>query len=295
MIHTNATAHAQSAPGLAALFGLTLLLASAGSPVLAEEGSDWKLALESAAAHADRPVPLAHPARLGASELEALLRGLIKGERGFLGRSSQRSVFRADEAGVIAAGLAEYLARATADQQARFAWFSQDGGTLGQLRKTEAVVFVDAQERLNLAFTTIHDFAGPDRDFFEFMALSRQDPFSITRSLVQLVGLPEGMEAVAAAAGDRYPLWVRTTSATLPSVRPVAEPGEQGREVVPAAVQSAAAAAPPPVPVTQPPALGSRQAVRDRLEFLKELYDSGLITEAEYAERRKEALDRLDP
>ncbi len=34
--------------------------------------------------------------------------------------------------------------------------------------------------------------------------------------------------------------------------------------------------------------------IRQRLEFLKALYDDGLISEAEYEEQRREALRRLD-
>ncbi|MGY6555378.1 MAG: hypothetical protein ACXIUM_12755 [Wenzhouxiangella sp.] len=226
--------------------------------------------------------PVAHPAEISASELSRALASLGYGERGLLGRSRSQAIFDAEELSALVPLLRDALGRAQPNQQVRFASFSRRSGALSQLFRTEGVLFVDAEQRLNLVFAGIHEFAGPDEDFFAFLALSNRDPMSLQRSLVRLeLGAGDWTEHDDAA------LWVRRRLGAEP------EPAAQAAVAAPT---PAVPAASEPAAVSSAPAAGSslETQVRQRLEFLRGLYEDGLISEEEYAQQRREALQRLD-
>lgn len=266
-----------------------LCTALAGLPAWAD--NEPLLRLEPAPGHAGQRLPLAHPATISADELARALGVLDFVERGLLGRSSRNPVFGSDEVAVLSPLLAEALGRAEASEQVRFASFSRRGGTLSQLLKTEAVSFIDGEGLLNVAFVGIHEFAGADVDFFDFLALSDRDPLVIDRSLLRLADDTPGW-----TVREDRPLWTRHDPTTPlpadPTPAPTAAPAAPEPVAPPAAAEAdestPAIAAPPAAP-------GTLEAeIRQRLEFLKRLYEDGLITEEEYEGQRREALRRLE-
>ena len=261
----------------------------AGLPAWAD--NEPLLRLEPAPGHAGQQLPLAHPATISADELTRVLGSLEFIERGLLGRSSRNPVFSSEEIAVLSPLLAAALGRADASEQLRFASFSRRGGTLSQLLKTEAVSFIDGEGRLNVAFVGIHEFAGADADFFDFLALSDRDPLVVERSLLRLAD-----DAAGWTVREERPLWARHDPTTplpvAPARSPAAAPAAPEPVVPPAAAEAedrtAAIAAPPA------PARTMETEIRQRLEFLKGLYEDGLISEEEYEQQRREALRRLE-
>lgn len=229
-----------------------------------------------------------HPATISEAEIARALGSLEYRERGLLGRSRGQTVFSDEELRALAPLLSDALERAQPAEQLRFASFSRRSGALSQLFRTEAVLFVDTDQQLNLVFAGIHEFAGPDEDFFAFLALTQRDPFSIQRSLVRLdTGRADWTEHGEAA------LWVRhgrgiQAEATAERSHPASTPEAPGVMELDPAPSS-------PGAVVEAGARGSLEAqVRQRLEFLRGLYEDGLISEEEYQDQRREALQRLN-
>lgn len=278
------------------ILGLGILLALQA----AWADTEPRLRIEDAPGAPGQHLPLSHPVELSSSELATLLASLEFSEGGLLGRSSRSAVFGSDEAQTLASELVAALARASAAQQVRFASFNRGSGTIGQLRKTEGVVFVDRERQLNIAFTGIQEFAGPDSDFFAFLELTQRNPLNIERSLVRLRSERASQQGVALELIDGRPLWVRIG---LNSLAAISTTGSSAVESVPAA--AAERAAPSPATITGTPAAvapitpsaqpdsGVQAEIRQRLEFLKSLHEDGLITAEEYEQQRREALRRL--
>lgn len=272
------------------LTGLLLVFLAAITPAPVEGAP--LIQLEAATGHPDPGLPLSHPAAVEPELLASLLDRLEYVEAGLFGRTTTREVFSAEEISVLAPVLAEALGRASNSERVRFASFSRRSGVLGQPLKTEAVTFVDAGGHLNLAFTDIHAFAGADEDYFAFLDLGNRDPLGIDSSLLRL----HSSDAVWAAIANR-PLWARTrlTGAITPAPsdpsapainQPAAEPrtGPSPSMTEDARAESAQSES----------ADRLRAQIRQRLEFLRSLYEDGLITEEEFQEQRREALRRLD-
>ena len=251
--------------------------------------------LEPAVGHAEQSRPLNHPKAVDGDRLAGLLASLSYEEPGLLGRTTQRNVFADEELDTLVPLLVEALAEAGPAEQIRFASFSRRSGLLGQQLKTEAVAFIDSADQFNLAFTDVHTFAGPDEDYFEFLALSNHDPLTIDRHLLRL----DSDSAAWSLQSDR-PLWTLAELSASAVAPPPPELAADEPEQHPA---TAAAPTPTQTPSAEPAdheqtsgesAAGMEAEIRQRLEFLKALYDDGLISEAEYEEQRREALRRLD-
>ncbi|TVS12862.1 MAG: hypothetical protein EA419_03575 [Wenzhouxiangella sp.] len=220
-------------------------------------------------------------------------------EAGLLARSSEQAVFGTEELDELVAALSRALATAGPGQQARFASFSRRGGTLGQLRKTEGVAFVDRDDRLNLAFVGVQEFAGPDEDFFRFLELSDRNPLTDGRSLITLQSDHPGHRSLPEQDRRPLPLWIRVDLSTA-STQPERTAGPAVSDDPVPTGEDAEADIPEPAsaPVTAtPPSTeedGTQHQVRRRLEFLKELHEDGLISTEEYQQQRREVLQRLD-
>ena len=284
------------AAGMGPLVRLTMrlavvLLCAAAVALPAWADSEPKLRLEPVPGRSGQHLPLAHPAEISGDELVDLLNSLTYRESGLFQRSSGQSVFSAEELSSLAPRLAEALARASASEQVRFASFSRRSGALSQLLKTEAVLFVDAEGFLNLAFAGIHEFAGPDTDFFAFLDLSDRDPLTTERSLLRL----DTSAPVWATRKDR-PLWAQTNLSAQPTAAgPTADPVETLETEIAAPEEHAQPTEPAATHAPEPgpdPTLEAQ--VRQRLEFLMGLYEDGLISQEEYEQQRREALRRLN-
>ncbi len=270
------------------LVALLLFFLASSAPLWADNSP--LLRVESASGHSGQQLPLGHPAVLSEGGLAELLGQLEYREPGLFGRDSSRKVFTSDEISALAPRLVEALGQAGSTEQVRFASFSRRSGALGQQLKTEAIAFIDSQGRFNLAFSGIHEFAGPDQDYFDFLALGDRDALAIDSHLLRLDGAND-----AWSVREDRPLW---TLAELPAQAATDQPPAAARPPSPQP-----AVAPPPAPAQSGAPEGEaedtveqsvQQQVRQRLEFLKGLYEDGLITEQEYEQQRRAALRGLD-
>lgn len=259
----------------------------------------------------DRPVSMgyAHPARVPAAVIDDILAELAyMAPPRIWGDPEQQPVFQQQERRRLAPALRLALAKATPDQRIRFISFNRGGGLLfSDRRKTEAVVYVDDRQHLNMAFSDINTALQSDQRP-EATSPARQDPFEIQSTDTPLVA--EAGYIVHHRPGDadeNRPMWVEVDLAKAKAAgrqekRPndsespaqPAKPGEtppDAQSPAPAKKGKAASESPEATPDQWQK---DKQKIRTRLEYLKELYDDGLIDQAEYEAQKKQILKKID-
>ena len=238
-----------------------------------------------------------HPFNIDAQDLRTLLSQLeYMAEPMIYGKPEQKPVFQAVEIDRLVPALADALSAADGNQRVRFVSYNRGGGLLfKKRRRTSGVAFVRPDNRLNLAFADLN---------FEILTnemenISRgdeyPDPLRIKSSYTPIVA-PDYIEHARTEKGKPYPLWIVADldGVPAPSATPAAQP-VSGSESQP----GAGVASPPTTEAGAPAAQGRdnwetrRQENREKLEYLKELYESGLIDEAEYKAQKEKLLDQL--
>jgi len=245
------------------------------------------------------PQKYSHPYAMDISALEKLMQELKYVEKGGLTSAEKQSpVFQSAEIVRLAPALAEALTKADADQRVRFTSFNQGKALIFSVpRKTEGVMFVETAGRLNLAFNLINAKRQPSEATAVAPVYSTADPLRIKASDTPLAATAPYAKLHEFATGERAPLWVvadleelkqATAAAPAPVVKaePAAAPAEAplaGTEGTPAD-KSAADRAPEEMPTGE---------IKNKLKFLKELLDEGLISEEDYAGKKMELLERI--
>lgn len=251
-----------------------------------------------------------HPFNIDAQNLRTLLSQLeYMAEPMIYGKPEQKPVFQAVEIDRLVPALAEALSKADANQRVRFVSYNRGGGLLfKKRRRTSGVAFVRPGNHLNLAFADVN---------FEILTnemenISRgdefPDPLRIKSSYTPIVA-PDYIEHALTKKGKPYPLWIVADLDGVPAPSATAATAEalSGQPATPAAQpvsgsesQPGAGVASPPTTETGAPAAQGRadwetrrQENREKLEYLKELYESGLIDEAEYKAQKEKLLDQL--
>jgi hypothetical protein len=263
-----------------------------------------------------------HPVSVDPVALRALL------ARVQLPGSKNEPLFNKDELDEIVPPLAQALARATPEQDVSFSVSGQHGllGPLALRLATTARVFF-ADNSMNLIFGLVRrEVEAQFRATGYQMALEPGKRAEAVDRTVKLAATPGATNrradwlvldpkaaapAVAAPALPAPALVVPApaaapapASATAPAATPAA-PATAAPPPAPAASAPAAAAVPPP-PATvapQPPRAPAPAAAPDaealyrntseRLKALQKLRDTGVITEQEYQEKRREILKAL--
>jgi hypothetical protein len=207
-------------------------------------------------------------------------------------------VFQAAEIERLAPVLAETLAKADAGRRIRFISFNQ-GKTwiLSYPRKTEGVLFVEPSGRLNIAFNLINSRLQTSEISAIDPIYSSADPLKIKESDAPLSSLPPYAQLHKFQAGEQAPMWVVADLEKLKeSVGTAPPPTVDATEKV--------SPAPAPRPETREAPVGKaapdrapeatfEESIRNKLQFLKELRDEGLISEEDYNLKKKELLDRI--
>ena len=247
----------------------------------------------------DQP-PYQHPYMIELADLEKLMGVLTYTDKsGLMDREKPRPVFQAVEIDRLAPVLAESLAKAHASQRIHFASFNQGKGFLifSNSRKTEGVIFVDPNGRLNFAFT----FINADRDPSETSAINYTfpsvDPLKIETSKTTLSPTAPYAELHQFENGKQAPMWVvidlqKAKEATGTTTAPMVKGTE---EASPAATPKAATMATPAEPTApaKAPEDMLKEDIKNNLRYLKELLDEGLISEKDYADKKMELLDKI--
>jgi len=240
-----------------------------------------------------------HPHKVEASDLATLLEGLNYGEkRGLTGSEEQSRVFQTVEIDRLAPALAEALAKADAGQRIRFTSFNQ-GKTLifSVPRKTEGVIFIEPAGRLNVAFNFINAKRQPSEATAIAPTYASVDPLKIKTAETTLLATAPYAQLHTFADGEQAPMWVdvdleKLQKSPRAAAAPVVEPSTAAPPAVaPKGVTDAAPvekAAPTPAPDDT-----LKAEIKNKLRYIKELLDEGLISETDYTDKKRELLDKI--
>ena len=236
----------------------------------------------------------AHPCIIDDMVLATILKGILYDEhKWFFGDPKQVPVFFGKEVTQLAPALADALAKADSNQRIRFKSHNMGGGLLfAARRENEGVIFIKPQNKLNIAFNMINEELDASDDVETTSYRSRKDPLRILTSNTPLH--PRGWYTIHISEEDSKPntMWavvdISKPPVDLPPEIVVLKDKPDVEEVI---------VIPADVPVDVPPAKekGSDEGenLRKSLEFLKELFEAGLISEKDYEMKKKELLDGI--
>jgi len=241
-----------------------------------------------------------HPYEMEIPKLEKLMGDLNYVEKGGLMRKEEQSpVFQADEIERLGPAMAEALQKADASQRVRFASFNQGKALVFSVsRKTEGVLFVDQAGRLNIAFNFINlNRQGSETTAIDY-PFSGIDPLKINSSNVTLSAPAPYAELHEFETGKPAPMWVvadveKMQESTGPATAPMVDSREKLVPAVLPQVEVQGAPVEEPVP-GQSSEENLGEDIKIKLRYLKELLDEGLISEQDYARKKKELLDKID-
>ena len=240
------------------------------------------------------------PRAIDLTELKTVMGDLQYTEKaGLMNNIKQRPVFQQTEIDRLAPVLAATLAKADAGQRLRFISFNQGQTAIfSESRKTEGVVFIDSTGRLNFAFNYINAKRLPSETSAIYASYAEVDPTKIKSSDTPISASAPYLEMRQLETGEPAPLWVVADLGKIKesiSIRPVPV-SKATAEMPPAAAQQTDAAVTPAektVPAATPDVM-LNQEIKNKLKYLKELLDEGLITEKDYESKKQELLDKID-
>jgi len=241
----------------------------------------------------------AHPYEIEISYLEKLMGDLKYVEKSGLMRTEKQSpVFQASEIGRLAPVLALTLAKADASQRIRFISFNQGDFLIFSVsRKTEGVIFIEPAGRLNIAFNFINYSRQPGENTAISPSFSSIDPLKIQTSETTISATVPYAKLHKFETGKDAPMWFvadleklkeSNSTATLPII--------QTKEGPPPAVAPKAEIKDAPFEKTEPIQASEdvlKEEIRNKLKYLKELFDEGLISEKDYTVKKMELLDKI--
>ena len=269
-----------------------------------------------------------HPYDMDSRDLKVLFTQLdYLDEPAIYGDPEQKPVFQKEEIDRLAPALTDALAAAEPHQRVRFISYNRGGGLLFRKdRKTRGVLFVEAGHRLNLAFSYVN-YEIREKELQRFSpAEETLNPLAVKSSDTPIV-VPAYAAHKQMADGGKYPMWIRANmdkieqaAKAVPESQPqapsteTAEPAKTDKSTAddkqPAAESQPAEKAPaekmapePTAPKAAPEskakspadAWESRKAeIKERLEYLKDLYESDLIDTEEYDAQKKKLLKQLE-
>jgi len=265
------------------LSALLLFAAGCGGPrwqdAAVDAQDDYTIRIQHRVAEETAGMPnYKHPVDITARELAFFMNDLAYTSRSIIAESAKRPVFQDKEIDRLAPVLARALGALGPNERIAVTSFNRGGGLIFEKRrKTEAVIFMDGNNRLNVAFAVINEEIPPDQTMSAAAKEPPGDPMTVRSSSTSLAITADYMQPHDREDGKAYPMWVKADVKGLKMAAKAAERPED---------------APEDVPVTDPEK--RRDQIRSQLEYLKELHDDGLITETEYDEKRRELLERIE-
>lgn len=242
-----------------------------------------------------------HPCKLNQHVVAAFLKGLDYQDGGFLFKRARKyPIFQESEIARLAPAITAALAKANANQRVAFTSYSRGGEFIFKHRRiTKGILFVKPKNELNIAFSLIDYNLNPNREYEVPPELAGRDPLTIRISGTGTRAAPTAPYAKrhVFANGDKSPVWIVANINDLKAaVRAESRPAKPALAVEPASETPPAAGKTVSTPVETPPA-GSMQTreekVEKRLQFLKNLYDKGLINQKEYDRKKSEVLQEI--
>lgn len=255
----------------------------------------------------------AHPHEIDSAALARLMLDLTYVERtGLMARDTSNQVFQAVEINRLVPALAGALKAADDSQRVRFTSYNRGKGLIFSVaRETEGVLFVDSGDQLNVAFTKINAEIDPNSANVFPEDFSRIDPLGIKSADTVLNPIPPYGRSYSFEKGKDAPMWM------VADLKGLKQAAEKVPAMVPAIVESvpretkASTAAPaqpdivpepvaaqtPPPAAPAPPQKSSddliQEDIKNKLKYLKELLDEGLISQEDYEAKKTGLLEKL--
>lgn len=217
-----------------------------------------------------------HPLDIDPQTIAAFLSELAYMQPGLLmGEAKKTFVFQDKEVDRLAGPIAKAFATINEDQRIAFASLNWGGGLLFETkRETTGLMFVDAEGKLNIAFSGINIEKPLDPVAAAAVQLPAGNPLEITDSKTPLIATGDYMQQHVQDNGETYPMWLK---ADLGKVKTATknieiEPSKKAFDFDPAR---------------------HRENIRSQLEYVKKLYDDGLISQSEYDAKRRELIEAI--
>jgi hypothetical protein len=259
-----------------------------------------------------------HPYTIAPDDLERILNDMMFIEKvGMVEKALKdqkpEPVFQADESARLAPAIAEALAQATPDQRVHFQSLNRGGGLIFASRRiTEGVVFAESSDQLNIAFNIINHELGADEPDEVPTEYKFREPTTVKESWTRILPPPSYSHLQQMDNEKTSEVWLvvdvnayRNAPKEQAAPEPVVQPQETTPQPPPAeekiapAIEEPAATKPVEQPIAQPvvpsvdPAASKNEAIKNKLHLLKELFEDGLINEAEYEAEKKKILENL--
>ena len=237
-----------------------------------------------------------HPYHIDLPVLKTLMGDLTYIEEvGLMGKEEEMPVFQAVEIERLAPVLADTLTKADASQRIRFRSFNRGKGLIFSVsRETEGVIFIQPNNQLNIAF----NFINSEIDFNEAPTVpssySLMDPLKIKNSATTIHPSAAYATLHQFETDKPAPMWV---IADLEKIKKTAGEKplpmiEDKKEIVPAAAPESEMTK-TAVETPAPAADDKLEDIKNKLKYLKELLDEGLISEKDYDAKKAELLDKI--
>lgn len=222
-----------------------------------------------------------HPADIETRVVAALLSELVYLYPPLLiGENKETKVFQDEEVNRLAPALAGTFETVNSNQRIAFTSYNMGGGLMFKKpRRTDGLIFMDDAGRLNLAFLGINVEMPSDEQDIAMEDNALDSAMAVKTSRTPLVIERDYMQPVLQKSGEAYPLWITAEVAGIKSAM----------ETVPREASS-------PGDVIAPDAHHAthRDMIREKLKYLRELHEDGLIKDSEYDEKRKALIDSIE-
>ncbi len=258
-----------------------------------------------------RPVAqdYSHPAEIGAESLAWFFNDLsYMTSPKLLSDSEEKPVFQNREINRLAPAVSRALKNADAAQRVHFTSYNYSRGLLFQKRRiTQGTLFVDAKGNLNMDFSWINHEVNLEDQPKGKGGFSQGDPIGMAEPDTPVLANRPYIRHHRGENGKADSMWIQAPVEDIRRVAKKAKPAEENKVQKPAeeitASEKRDQAEPgeektPEVDKSGPEEPAGnwetrKEEIRDRLKYLKDLYQEGLITESEYQNQKQEALEDL--
>jgi len=250
-----------------------------------------------------------HPYKINPLTLNKLLTDLIYTEEsGFWQKQTEKPVFQKNEVDRIVPALASALADATPNQRICFTSLNRSKRFLGLFKnkqKTEGVIFIDPANRFNIAFASINVKIDIENNTTELPNRPmRVDPLKLKSSDTVLLPVPSYATCHTDKNGIQRPMWIVIDLDKLQeTIKAEPQPANQKPKQKPEATSSLKTTTDSEKLLVRPAAnqpgqitdkttdIPQQERIKNKLSYLKELFESGLINKQEYEAEKKKILD----
>lgn len=231
-----------------------------------------------------------HPAKdIDTALLKRIFQNLEYTERSIFSGRSKKPVFQEQETEKLAPAVATALKRADSDSRVYFASLHYTTDTLLKKRRiTEGVIFLDENKKLNIAFSWINQRTDVHGEPLLKDQTASREPLETNDAAKKLVADISHIQKAEIQDGKKAPMWIKADFDDSARTEKTVEPEAAGTEKKEEKISGAE-----PEKRPEDAEKDGREEVRSRLEYLKGLYEDGLITESEYEEQKQQALEEL--